>query len=243
MQKEKINFLDPSLIFLILANLTTLILAVLENWSIETLLWIYWYQSLIIGFFYIIKIATAKIQGPILKPTKKQIKNMTSDELYLGRFLNTLNRTEISPARHKIETIATFVLFFGAIYAAFYYILTHKIFSIDSGISIYQANSFFLLSAIGVFFLNHLFSFIYNFIIKKERNFTQKTLGGLAVQPIIRTVPFILSIVFVPIPILILTFLGVSDPQGISFFIVIFLIKIPLDALMHIQEHRKIIVQ
>lgn len=240
MQKSKINFLDPSLIFLVLANLVTLVLAVLENWSIETILWIYWYQSLIIGFFYILKIATAKIQGPILKPDKRQIKNMTRDERYIERFLNTINKTEISPTRHKIETIAKFVLFFGAIYAAFYYILTNDILVTESRVQIYDVNSLLLLSAIAAFFLNHLFSFIYNFILKKERNFTQKTLKRFAVQPILRTIPFFLTIVFIGPVILFLMFIGASDPQSIAFFILIFLIKIPLDAIMHIEEHRKI---
>lgn len=54
-------FLDSSSISLISSNLIVIILAVTQNWDISTLLWIYWIQSIIIGFFQFFRIFSLKI--------------------------------------------------------------------------------------------------------------------------------------------------------------------------------------
>lgn len=57
----KLNILrDPSVFTLLLANVITLVLAVVEGWPIFFLMFIYWFQSVIIGFFTLIKILTLK---------------------------------------------------------------------------------------------------------------------------------------------------------------------------------------
>lgn len=53
-------FLDSSSISLISSNLIVIILAVTQNWDISTLLWIYWIQSIIIGFFQFFRILSLK---------------------------------------------------------------------------------------------------------------------------------------------------------------------------------------
>ena len=42
---------DRSVLFLILANLFTLAVAVVDHWKLSEVLWIYWGQSVIIGFY------------------------------------------------------------------------------------------------------------------------------------------------------------------------------------------------
>ena len=43
-------FRDPTLWSLVVSNAITIWLAVAQDWSLGTVLWVYWLQSLIIGF-------------------------------------------------------------------------------------------------------------------------------------------------------------------------------------------------
>lgn len=52
--------LDLSAITLILSNLLVISLALIQNWDISTLLWVYWIQSIIIGFFQFFRILSLK---------------------------------------------------------------------------------------------------------------------------------------------------------------------------------------
>jgi len=51
---------DPTLLLLIAANLLTIFLALTQNWNLLTIMWIYWAQSMIIGFIYFFKILGLK---------------------------------------------------------------------------------------------------------------------------------------------------------------------------------------
>lgn len=53
--------LDLSAITLIISNLTVMTLALMQNWDISTLLWVYWVQSIIIGLFQFFRILSLKI--------------------------------------------------------------------------------------------------------------------------------------------------------------------------------------
>jgi hypothetical protein len=47
---------DRSLAFLLLTNLVTVVWAMLQQWNITDLLWIYWGQSVIIGYYNVHRI-------------------------------------------------------------------------------------------------------------------------------------------------------------------------------------------
>lgn len=51
-------------ISLIAANLITIILAVLGNWDLATVMFIYWAQSIIIGFFTVMNILLVNVPPP-----------------------------------------------------------------------------------------------------------------------------------------------------------------------------------
>ena len=51
---------DSSLFFLIISNLITIGFAVLESWNLQTVLLVYWFQSVIIGIFNFIRILELK---------------------------------------------------------------------------------------------------------------------------------------------------------------------------------------
>lgn len=59
-QKKKHFYMDLSLWSLILANLIVVVWAVTEDWSLATLLWVYWCQSVSIGIFWYFKILKLK---------------------------------------------------------------------------------------------------------------------------------------------------------------------------------------
>lgn len=51
---------DRSLLVLIASNILTIFLAVTEGWSLATIMWVYWFQSVTIGFFNVFRILRAK---------------------------------------------------------------------------------------------------------------------------------------------------------------------------------------
>ena len=51
---------DHSTLFLIFSNIVLIIFALFENWNILTIMFIYWCQSIIIGFFTFLKMLTLK---------------------------------------------------------------------------------------------------------------------------------------------------------------------------------------
>jgi hypothetical protein len=69
---------DPSAQLLIVGNLFTIILAIVEGWSAATILWSYWVQSIIIGLFTVIRILVVQLP----KTDSRQ-----SDDNFLGRLV------------------------------------------------------------------------------------------------------------------------------------------------------------
>jgi len=53
-------FSDPTTWSLIGANLLTIVFAILEKWDARTVLWLYWWQSVVIGFFNVVKILSLR---------------------------------------------------------------------------------------------------------------------------------------------------------------------------------------
>ena len=81
----------------------------------------------------------------------------------------------------------------------------------------------FILLSIGLFFLNHLFSFIKNFKHDTEK---KQGFNGVLLLPFIRTLPMHLIILFGFI---------LLDNKGIVIFLVL---KTIVDVIMHNWEHR-----
>src|SRR3989344_624904 len=55
--KESSQFIfDSSTLGLLLSNVIVIVLAVAQKWDISTALWVYWLQSIIIGFFNFLRI-------------------------------------------------------------------------------------------------------------------------------------------------------------------------------------------
>ncbi|PIZ94737.1 MAG: hypothetical protein COX81_02740 [Candidatus Magasanikbacteria bacterium CG_4_10_14_0_2_um_filter_37_12] len=76
------TFQKPSVKILLLSNLVVIVMAVYQHWSLPTLFWSYWVQSVIIGLFQFYKILDLKnfstegfkINGRSVEPTEKNKK-------------------------------------------------------------------------------------------------------------------------------------------------------------------------
>ncbi|MFH0864002.1 MAG: DUF6498-containing protein [Candidatus Gottesmanbacteria bacterium] len=51
-----LDFKDPSLYLLLFTNLSTIYFAYIEHWNLLTVMWIYWFQSIIIGLFTFVRL-------------------------------------------------------------------------------------------------------------------------------------------------------------------------------------------
>jgi len=62
---------DPSSKSLLFSNLITIAIALLEHWNLRTVLFIYWGQNIIIGFFNVLRLLSIKdfnIRGNVAQP-------------------------------------------------------------------------------------------------------------------------------------------------------------------------------
>lgn len=162
----KNSFFDSSSITLLVSNIIVIILAVIQNWEVSTVLWVYWMQSVIIGFFQFFRILSLK---------KFTTKNFTIN-----------NQPALPTSKTKIFTAFFFLFhygFFHFIYAIFLASVVVKV----------PKNFFSILVGSLIFFINHFYSFIHNKIIDEK---LQQNIGKLMFTPYIRIVPMHLIIVF-----------------------------------------------
>jgi|SRR3989344_2199410 len=136
--------INPSVIILIFSNVITILFAIIQKWDFITVIWVYWFQNIIIGFFTFIKILN--------------LKNFTTENVYI-------NQKRVKPTKK----VKTYVAFFFAAYYGFFH-LGYLIF-IALATSNFSNISFILLSS-AIFFGNHLFSFFQNYKndTKKKQN-------------------------------------------------------------------------
>ncbi len=159
---------DRSLWVLFLSNLFTLVLAVMRNWRIEDVMWIYWGQSVIIGFFNVKRMLA--------------LREFSTEEVTIdGRPVPADRKTQVRLA-----------VFFAAHYGFFH--LAYMVFLIVLGASSFSkqalaGNGLCLL----VFFFNHAFSFRRNL----ENDLARKpNIGSLMFFPYARIIPMHVAIIF-----------------------------------------------
>lgn len=151
---------DISLWSLLIANLTTIYLALEFKLSLLTIMWVYLIQSIIIGFFNTVKILT--------------LENFSTEGFYI-------NDKPLKPTKGaKIQTALFFTVHYG-IFHIIYAIALVNFF----GVFGYLDFNFVLLSS-GVFFINHLFSFIYD---KNRGEKEIKDLGRIMFSLYVRIIP------------------------------------------------------
>ncbi len=206
-----------SVYFLILVNVLSIVLALVEKWDFVFIVFLFWAQSVIIGIFQFLK---------ILNLEKFSTKNFK------------INGMSVSPSKVvKVFTAFFFLFHYGFFHLGYLIFLVvgfigGKTEGVISSNSLATINFSFdsttvasLFVAVLFFFLNHLFSFLKN---REEDKKKVKNIGAVMFFPYARIIPMHLMIVF--------GFFFFNN----SFAVVIFLLlKTVADVLMHISEHSR----
>ena len=125
---------DLSAWALILTNLITISFAFVEHWAFSTIIWVYWCQTLIIGFFAFLRVISLtdfSYQGV--------------ERIQLGVSLKPKVRSGIFFLAHFTIVQGCLTLILGAFLGP-----------------VTNQNGIILLSSSLLFFCNHLFSYVYN---------------------------------------------------------------------------------
>ncbi len=159
-------FQDVSVTSLLFSNILVIILAIVQKWDISAVLWVYWIQSVIIGFFQFMRILS--------------LKKFSTDNF-------TINNKSVSPT-FQTKTFTAFFFMFH--YGLFHFIYAIFIFNFFAN----QAVDFAYLFLGGfIFFLNHAFSFHQNKIADERKT---QNIGQLMFTPYARIIPMHLIIIF-----------------------------------------------
>ena len=133
MKQRNTAALITSAQLLILANIITIVLAVWQKWDLNILLWVYWFQSVIIGFFQAKKISDLK---------QFSTKNFR------------INDQSVEPTESTKRWVVRFFLFhFNFFHLAYFVFLAGR-----PGEVVWT----YVFVGAGAFFLNHLFSYRLN---------------------------------------------------------------------------------
>lgn len=211
---KKISFLSLEDIFsksikdistwcLLITNLIVIILAIVQKWNIGEILWIYWMQSIIIGVFYFLKIL---------------IVNNISIELPIQ---NYPNRKYFGNLKYFL---AVFFLIHYGIFHLVYMAFLSMPFFLNLEIYKFSFYSLEILISVGLFFANHLFSFLYNFRQDREK---KMNINSVIFQPYLRIIPIHLTIIAG----------GFLFNQNIIILLFFLILKTFSDLVMHVREH------
>ena len=190
--------IDRSVVVLLLSNLLTIALAVYQHWDIYVVMWVYWGQSVIIGYFNFRRIMDLK------------------------RFSTAGFMINDQPVKPTPQTQRQTAVFFALHYGIF-----HLVYLGFLGADANVAGGFPLfnvLVCIGVFYLNHWFSYRYN---REQEQDRVPNIGNIMFFPYIRIIPMHLMIIAG------FTFLGSSTRTLIIFL----LMKTAADVAMHVIGH------
>jgi hypothetical protein len=190
---------DLSILTLLVSNLVTAYLAVTQHWPLVNLLWVYWFQSVTIGLFTVLRIITTKNDA-------------------VAQMIDKEHSTNSNPIVLKVILAVFFLVHFGLfhlVYAAF----------LSAGSLFWPVMNGFKATEIIVpaivFFVNHLFSYLYH---RGEENMTNIFL--LFFFPYARILPMHLTILL----------LGLFSSVLMPLFLIL---KTLADLLMHVAEHAK----
>lgn len=172
-QRNALN--DPSLWLLFASNAATIFFALKEGWNLSSIMWVYWFQSIVIGFFNFIRI------------------------LQLNEFSLDLSGAErpmidsFPPVRRVIKIFLAFffAIHYGGFHLGYFMFLLSGIFLRESESVVMPFDPLYILFAAIGFFISHLFSYLYN----KPRDTKQQNIGQLMGYPYIRIFPMHLTII------------------------------------------------
>lgn len=162
---------DLSLWFLLFSNIVTIYFAVTENWNLSTIMWVYWFQSITIGFFNFIRIL--------------QLKEFSTEGF-------KINGQPAQPTQGtKIFTAFFFLFHYGFFHFGYMiFLLTGTFTKVYGNAPNFIELKYILLTAL-LFFINHIFSYFYN----RPKDTKKQNIGSLMFYPYARIIPMHLTII------------------------------------------------
>ena len=155
---------------LLISNLLIALFTIIEKQSVLNVLWVYWFQSVIIGVFNFFKILS--------------LKEFSVDGLKMNNKLLTTSKAAKA-------SVATFFLFHYGFFHFVYAIFLFSFFSMGGILNGKIDTTFILLTSL-IFFVNYLMEFI--FTLRREQS-TVQSLPKLMMAPYKRIIPMHLTII------------------------------------------------
>ena len=203
---------NKSLYSLLLANLLVIFFAIYQSWSIFDVMFIYWFQSIIIGFFNIFRILGL--------------------ENYSVKGFKENGRVPLANRATKIRVAIFFAFHYGIFH--FVYLFFILSFQDNDSRSSLARQGIYILIGITLFFINHLISFRHN----REELRSGLNIGTVMFRPYLRIVPMHLIIVFFGF---VLENDNMNGFKYSLILFVFLVLKTVADILMHLSEHKKTI--
>ena len=206
----------PPVIGLLIANIITIILAILQDWDLATVLFSYWVQSIIIGIFAVISILTCDRKA-LLDDMNRPDPDVAKKAVWTGRGLEL----------YLIIMAGFFCLHYGL----FHWV--YLSFIVDSGLfGPPDFASWGVWASCCLFLGNHAYSWSY---YRRSERQGVKYINGAFFRPYNRIIPMHLTILFGSIVILILSFFGITTVLPV--LVLFLLLKTSMDVKMHLRKH------
>lgn len=201
---------------LIFANIVTIVLAILGNWDPATVMFIYWAQSVTIGFFTVVSLLTADT-ATLAVEMEKPLRERGGTEAVTPRFVRY----------YQWFLAGFFALHYGLFHWGYYS------FIVESGLfgTVNFSDPSLWLSC-ALFFANHLYSHI------TYRYEGPKGSGYITEQfftPYRRIIPMHLTIIFGSIVIFVLAVAGI--PSTLPVLVLFLVLKTWTDIRAHLIKH------
>lgn len=199
---------DISLWVLLGSNSMMIYLAISQNWNIRSLIFIFWLQSVIIGFFIFLRILSLKNEVFSYSLKDSLVKNLFYQKISFAFF---------------------FTMHFG-LFSFFTLIVAMMVTRTDKW-SLIAPEMVNIMLMGGIFFINHLFSFLYN---NSQEGRRDEYVGVVFLLPYIRIAPLIFMFFIAPFA------LSINPIKGIDqIILILFLIfKTVFDMVGHIFQHK-----
>ncbi len=163
---------DFSLLFLLFSNGVAIYFAVTENWKLSAIMWVYWFQSMTIGFFNFIRIL--------------ELKEFSTEGFRIN------NQPAQPTQRTKIFTAFFFLFHYGFFHFVYMIFLLTGIFTKTTENALNFVELKYIFGTALIFFFNHLFSYFYN----RPKDTKKQNIGALMFYPYARILPMHLTIIF-----------------------------------------------
>ena len=166
---------DRSLLLLLAANGVTVLLATILSWNVLVLMWVYWFQSVVIGVTSFFRI--------------RSLEDFSTAGL-------TINGRSVEPTEKTRNRVAFFFLqHYGFFHLGYFVFLVafsqHGLFDVDGGGPLSPIDLLYIIPTCLLFLGNHVFSYSYN----KPRDAGRQNIGTLMFYPYARIIPMHLTII------------------------------------------------